>query len=679
MCRLALAVALATAAASPAWAQVGDSDAPSLDRSLAEIRQLRDQKQWLPALSLIEQTAAKYPDDDALYVLRVHTLSELGARERAWQLYQAKLQLFSAEEAQRIELDRLARMTTASRYFVADESKLRDEAIAADRATTDYLDRAHITPDAMPLRLRYDRLDLLNRLARHQEVVDEYEKLRQEGHEVPGYALVPIGDSLMSLKRPEEAVTVFEQAIKADPDNTELKIQHAYALMESERFDQALPELKALIDANPAWANAPGSRQAHANWKRFDAETNYAMMRSYGNDLAGAQAMLEQLVAMGPNNSGLQSHLGSVYDRRGWNKRALERHRIASTIDPLNVDARIGEVENLLTLQRSDLARPVHDELQATHPENLAVQRNDKRWQLHQGWQGRAFAGTGRSHSKAGDSASPLGQRDGVYGIEVESPLFDDRWRLTAAGVDRFADFAGERVHDRRAAVGLRYAFDRFNLHVQANRAFDDVDDTGASLDVGYRFSDVFDASLSLHRHDPEASLQARASNITADSATIAVDWHPSELTRVAANVQTFRFEDDNRRTAFGADAEQRLLTRPHFLLDGLASVYTSHSSRDDAPYFNPSRDRSWNLGLRADQVVWRSYDRHFRHRLTATAGQYWQEGYGGAWVPALRYEHEWQFALGKVLTYGVSWSRPVYDGQRERHLGFDAEFRWGD
>nr|CEH71237.1 hypothetical protein XACS582_5150004 [Xanthomonas citri pv. citri] len=29
-------------------------------------------------------------------------------------------------------------------------------------------------------------------------------------------------------------------------------------------------------------------------------------------------------------------------------------------------------------------------------------------------------------------------------------------------------------------------------------------------------------------------------------------------------------------------------------------------------------------------------------------------------------------------MSYGVSWSRPVYDGQREQQLGLDLDFRWG-
>ncbi|MCL1633905.1 poly-beta-1,6 N-acetyl-D-glucosamine export porin PgaA [Luteimonas sp. SX5] len=652
---------------------------------MAEIRALRDQRQWLSALALIERSAAAYPNDDTLYVLRVNTLSEIGARHRAWTLYRARPALFSAEEAQRIEADRLARMTSWSRIYVADEKHLLDEAHATDRATSDYLGRAGLDPATLPLRLRLDRLDLLNRLARHQEVVDEYARLEQQGQAVPGYTMAVVGDSMMALQRPEEAAAAFEAATAADPGNIDLQVQHAYALMESERFDLALPAFESLVDANPPWPYADGSPRPYANWKRYEAETNYAMARSYGEDLAGAQAMLEPLAAIAPNNDGLQSSLGTVYERRGWNTRALERHRMATTLDPLSIQGRVGQVETLMALQRSDLARPIHRDLVATHGDALSVKQADKLWNLHQGWQWRVFAGAGRGDGD-GSSASPLGSRDAIYGFEVASPLHDDRWRLTASSADRSAEFDGATVHDRRAAVGLRYGFDRLSWHLQANHAFDTgsgpgqaVDGTGIAFDLGWRFSDALDGVLALRESDPEASLQARASGIAADSATLGLDYHPSELTRLTGTAQRFRFDDGNRRDALSLDLEQRLLTRPHFLLDGLASAGVSRGTLDDAPYFNPSRDRSWEIGLRADRLAWRRYDRHFRHRLAASAGQYWQEGFGSAWVPSLRYEHEWRFGLGKTLVYGVSWSRPVYDGQRERHLGFDAEFRWGE
>ncbi|MCX5511864.1 hypothetical protein, partial [Pseudomonas sp. BJa3] len=76
--------------------------------------------------------------------------------------------------------------------------------------------------------------------------------------------------------------------------------------------------------------------------QRFEADTNHAMVTAYGNRLREAEAALQALVALAPNNAGLQSRLGSVFSMRGWTERALERQRMAMTLDPRSTEARIG-------------------------------------------------------------------------------------------------------------------------------------------------------------------------------------------------------------------------------------------------------------------------------------------------------------------------------------------------
>ena len=84
-------------------------------------------------------------------------------------------------------------------------------------------------------------------------------------------------------------------------------------------------------------------------------------------------------------------------------------------------------------------------------------------------------------------------------------------------------------------------------------------------------------------------------------------------------------------------------------------------------------------LGLRADHIAWRRYDRHFRHRLAVSAVNYWQEGFGAEWYPQVRYEHEWQLAAGRQIGYGFGYARPVYDGVREDRVSFDLRVAWGE
>ncbi len=672
---LALGVVLTSLSAYPRCAMADGPQRHPDQSDIARIKQLRDQKAWFPALESIESLASRFPDNNDLYVLRVHTLGEIGARQKAWELFRARPQLFTAEETQRIELDRLAAAISGSMFYAGTPEARRAAGLEAEHAVQDYLQRSGTT--TVPQRLRYDRMLLLNELKRHDEVVAEYERARAEGLAVPAYVAAAVGDSLLALRRPVDAHAALQIATTANPGDTNWGIQQAYALSEAERFAPALEVLDRHVAGNAPWLLAPGSRQAYPNWKRYDAQTNRALMASYAEDLPGAQAALEPMLAIAPKNSGLHAALGTLYTRRGWTGRGLRHQRIASTLDPDNVSALIGQSESLMQLQRDDLAAPIVAELGRRYPDAMHVQRLQNDWQRHRGW--RWQVETAASESRGTGANSPQGAEDAHHAFAIESPLIDDRWRIVAGADDRSAEFGGRTVRDRRGWAGVDYAFDRLGWRLVANRSVDALDSSGLAFDLQWRFSDTLDGGLVARHHDPEASLQARAAGIQADTFGASLAWNRDERTGVTAAVQQSRYDDGNRRDSVSLRHAQRLLTRAHVLLTGTAGVYASRGSRDDAPYFNPRRDTSFEYTLKADHLAWRRYERHFRHRLAVTAGQYRQDGFDSAWIASAQYEHEWRFAPGRVLTYGARWGKPVYDGNREEHLGVYAGFTWGE
>lgn len=691
--RLALSIALVTAAATcPSTSVFAETRQASVADALPEIERLRSERQWLAALAQIERAQVQHADDPNLYRLQVLTLADLGGAERAWALAQARPDLFDAAQLQRLGSDRLARRVLWGTLFPENEASRLDE--MRDARTVMEQHRAGQTPaqQQADLRTRFDELVLLNHLERHAEVVQRYRALREEGVALPMYALAKVGASLLADKHPEEAAVVLEQVVREWPDDHDSQLQLAYAYSESERFADADAQLEKIKIAEPAFVRVQGAKESHANWRHYDADSHQTMIGLYGEDTVGAQRRLEQMAAIGPSNAGLQSDLGVTYQKRGWTDRALERFQMASTLEPTNVAARIGQIGAYLQHDRVDLARPIHDELLGNRARDVQVRQMAQSWERQLGWQWRAGTRGGRSDAQGGGgaTASPLGSRDAEHHVEIMSPLIHDRWRLTAQARDAWADYpagpnATERVHDRRAGVGALYAYDRLSLGFGVDRAsdrwLDRGDRTGYYLDAGWRFNDLWHGTASWYRGSPEASLQARRAGIDADALSLGLRYTPSERSSLSASAQQLRYSDDNTRTAFGLSGEQRLFTRPHLLIDGLAGVSTSRASRRDAevPYFNPSRDGSLNLGLRLDHLAWRRYERHFRQRLTVQAGPYWQQGFGSHWVPQLAYEHEWRFATGRTLNYGVNWSRPVYDGVREDRLGFDLTFRWGE
>lgn len=668
--------------AAPASAAPAPTSTAMPTATMAEGHRLRDGGQLFEALDVFERVLAADPHDDGAWRMRALTLADLGNSQLAAEAVAQRPDAFPVAERERLQDDRLARgiVWGALRPARPDRPMADSEAaLAAVRALESASPR---TTPAEATRLRVDALSALNHLQRHQAVVDGYRALLADGAEVPGYILPAVGDSLLALRRPEEAAEVLAQAHAGDPDSSNVRILQGYAWMEQERFDLALPALEDLARSQPAWPRRAGASAGYENWDRHEADTNLALAHAYANDTARAERELAALADAGPSNAGLQATVGSVQALRGRPSAALERFDMALTMDPWQRDALTGRADNWLALAQPERAVEDARTLRTRTPDDPRLDRLDRRIDRYRGWQLRLEAGRARSRARdGGTSASPLGSRDGTLSFRLESPLIGERWRIGVAGNDDWADFDGERVRDRRLGAGVGYRHGRLGASLYATRALDDDDHgaTGVEASLDWRFSDAWLGTAGYRLRDPEASLQARRFGVTADSATVSATWTPSDFTRLDLRAGQYRYEDGNRRSFAGADFSQRLLSRPHWMVDGLAGASASRGSDGaDVPYFNPSRDAALTLGARAEHIAWRRYEHAFRQRFEATAGPYWQEGHGTHWVPSLSYRHAWDLGVGSELEYGVSWSRPVYDGRREQRIGFDLAYRWG-
>lgn len=621
--------------------------------------------------------------DEHAYRMQVLTLADLGASTRALELLTERPGLFATHERERIEGDRLAQMINRGRTYPEDP---RQRLLEADRALAALRALQRDAPRQTrweATRLRVDALSALNALHRHQEVVDGYHALLEEGIEVPAYILATVGDSLLALRRPADAVPVLDAAIAHAPQDFNARLLLAYAWLEQERFDLAMPMFEALRASQEPWPRRAGARTGYANWDRYSADVGLAMARSHGHDNAAAERMLADLGTIGPINPGLQVAIGSVQSRRLRPTAALERFDMALTLDPEERDARAGRADALMALDRLDQAHAAYASLRRDHAEDPRLDRIRETLARRRGWQASVEASRGRSSSRDdGTSQSPLGSRDGGLRVQLESPVLNDRWRVGALAEEAWADFDNQRVRFRRGGLGARYRHDRLGMSAHALRAADDYDDGGISLSAAanWRFSDAWHGSLGYARRDIGASLQARRFGITADSLSAAAVWTPSDVTWLRVGASQLRYDDGNRREQLGVDASHRLLARPHWLVDGIAGTSVSRGSLGaQAAYFNPARDASASLGLRIENIGWRRYERHFRQRLEVGAGSYWQRDHGQHFVPTAAYRHLWRLATGHTLEYGIAWSRPVYDGNREQRIGVDMAWRWGD
>lgn len=636
---------------------------------------LRSQGEWYGALAEIERQRGCRPDDPGLRRLRILTLADIGSNDTAWRLAQRSPGLLDGAEMDRLTSKRLARLISWSEVG-RDEAARLQSARQALRASDAYRAQAGSDDASAMLRARLDRLLLLNRLGRHQEVADEQAMLAREGIQLPVYVVGAVSDSLMALHRPGEAASLLDPHLDASAANAPFQVRHAFATLEMERGHAAIDDLGRYAAGQPAlrWDRQHRARQR--NWARYDADLARIQITAYAGDAAAAQAELEAMLAIAPASGTLQGALGQTYLMRGWPRRALDRFRIAAMLQPDDLQARIGEVEALVALHRDDQAAPRVARLVQEYPGSARVDRLERDWRRHRGWQGGITAAGGAS-ADGGVADAPLGSRDAEYAMTLRSPLLAERWRVRAGALGRRADPHGETVNRRDAYLGLGYAHGPLDASLDWRAVGIAPGGDGADLRLGWQAGDRWSFAAGYHRNAADASLQAQQAGVTADQVEITARYQPDDLHSLRASAGRLLHSDGNRRQSLALRYEQQLTHADRWWLDGSAGGYASRASLEGAPYFNPSRDFSLDLGLRISQRPWRQYDRHFLHRLEIGAGSYWQQGYGTAWVPTARYEHEWRLAPGRTLRYGLSWARPVYDGTRERRLALDAGFYW--
>lgn len=669
-------------AASALTAHAGeDATAGHDDHRRATITALRKDGKFPEALQQVQAWLAHDPANTDAATLQVLVLADMGASEQAWSLMRRHPQRFAAHDRERIEGDRIAAHIRWGGTYAADGARQDDEATDALRLLRETEAARPRTTTWESTRIRVDALSALNQLQRHAEVAQGYQALVDEGVEVPAYILPTVGDSLLALRRPEAAVEVLQQSLRsgAGPISTHLLL--AYAWVEQERFDLALPLLERLAAEQPAWPRRQGAPRGYENWDRYGVDMTRALVESYAQDNATAERSLRALLAIAPADSGLHAALASVESRRGRPTSALQHDVIALNLDPRSADACAGQVDALLALQRPGEAVDALDELRTQHPRDPRVRRIQRQLDIHRGWQATVEAGRARSQGGGdGTSASPLGSRDGSLQASLQSPLIRDRWRVALVGRDEWAALPEERVRYQAFGAGLRYRHDRLGVSADMLRSTDRFD-TGLTLllDIDWRFSDAWTGLAGARRNDPDASLQARQRGVTANTLQVAGRYTPSDTTRIEARLGQLRYSDGNHRLQAGVDAEQRLSSAPHTLIEGLFSVQTSRSEYRSPPaYFSPRRDAAALVGARLDHIGWRRYERSFRQLLEVTAGPYWQQGHGTGWVPSVAYRHRWAPVQGQQLGYGVTWSRPLYDGQRETRVALDLSWQWG-
>ena len=544
--------------------------------------------------------------------LKVDALIQLGAAHVAERILQEHPDLLTA--SRNLELaDRLAGVELRWSGFASltiSERMQRAEAVIKD------LDR-YAGGSKLPRNLASLRVLALHNANRWQEAVDDYKALREEG-ELAVNITAAVAGSYLALKGPEMAREFYQVALDGGSNEETTVDGLFYAMIEEGNFDEAYDLVGRLKTKEPPWRHYSGTPGPIENGRRLDLEVMGVNARYYGDQLNKAWWDIDRLNRAAPGNSWVLEEHARIALARNWNHQALEEFKVAATLNSDARAAQVGVAESQLQLSDYKKAESKLLELETSYPESPDVKQLRKDWTVHEMselWSDFSFM---RSQGPELDGNGILATSE-FYG----SPLAY-QWRPVVQGRYAWAEIIEGESRLGHIGVGAEYRSPNWEILASGGYVESRLrEDAVGKIRVGWNPGDHWKLTGEYSTFNLDTPLRALWYGIVADrsGATLTYRWHESR--QLSVNVVRSDFTDDNERWEAGAVFRQRVIDVAHFELDGLFSAYGSTNTREDAPYYNPEEDLSLAVGLDAEHVIWRRYDRTWMQRFIGELGNY--------------------------------------------------------
>ncbi len=512
----------------------------------------------------------------------------------------------------------------------------------------------------------YLRVIALHDANRWQEAVDDYEALREKS-EVAPFVMAAAAGSYLALKQPEMARDLYQETLDAGFVEEEASSGLFYALVESEDFVAAYDLIDRLAREEPPYRHYSGTPGPVENGRRLDLEMMRVDARYYADQLDKAWLDSDRMREAAPGNNWIREMHSKLALSRGWRHQALEEYKVAAAINPDSAAALTGVASSLLQIRDYKKAETRLKDLEAAYPQSSNVKHLRKDWDVYQ--MAELWSDFSYTHSNGPElNGGGLLATAELYG----SPLAY-RWRPVVQGRYAWSEVIEGESRLAYIGVGAEYRSPNWELlaaggYVESRLREDGVGNIRAT----WRPGDHWRLTGEYSTFNLEAPMRALWYGIAADrsGASLTYRWHESR--RLSVNLVRSDFTDGNERWEAGASFRQRLIDVPHLDVDGLLNAYASQNSREDAPYFNPEEDLSYSVGLDAEHIIWRRYDRTWVQHVTGELGYYDQKNYDKDWTGRVGYDQRLTLYPDWELVVGVQGGRRIYDGNPEPFYGFN-------
>ncbi|MCF6235917.1 MAG: poly-beta-1,6 N-acetyl-D-glucosamine export porin PgaA [Gammaproteobacteria bacterium] len=638
-----------------------DPGSIELLKTLAYIKEV--DHDYAGAFDIYDRLLVIEPNNKSIRYARVMSLLQLGVPHEALQFARRDTSLFTPEEWNRMLGDQAAIEIRWGQQRVVEPSQRYFNTDKAIELLKNQLN--NITNKTSPayLRNRFDLIAAYRNRRYMREATRLYEQLRKEGvKHFPPYVQALVGDAYLSQRQPEQAITLLEKSINKDPHNLDAQYSLYYAYLEAGRYEQSLTHIDALDNSLPQWIWPPGSKEKQLNFDKLYASTVSSMARAYTGKLGQAENRLNALLAQDPDNTGAQTSLAHVFLWRGWPRLALEKYQSVLAQDSDNTEAKTGIVSALSARGNFAESEAVLKPLQYQYSDYLQVKnltREVNIRKMREVWL-----------EVNGGSSSDTTLYQGSSDLGFTAYYYDRPWRL---GLRSFAylshlqgNFSGETATRNRGGIGFHYQ--QQDVVLRGNVSGGDGS-AGLSLQGSWNPTDHWQGSLAIETFSDETPLRADLAGVKARSLNVGTKYRFHESRSLGASIQYMDFDDGNQRNTLSVFGQQRLFTGLRYKLASELYLYHQTNSVDNAAYFNPSKQSSVELSFNNEWLTFMHYEKSMRQRFKIGIGSSSQQNFDTKPTWMVSYEHYWSFSQQLSLAYGMSRSKPVYDGVKESFI----------
>jgi biofilm PGA synthesis protein PgaA len=625
--------------------------------------------------ALAERMLAIAPQDRDALRARVFALRGLGQFMLALELAEQSATAFSSDELRNLIGDQLAALVRQGEQPTKNDV---ERLAAIDRAIAE-LDRriaiwgaegAGGTPEAHTA--RFNRILALEDRGRSDEVVAEYNALRSEGVEVPPYALKAVADAYARHREPENARRIYELALAGNPKDFDARVGLFYSELESEDFDAAFSTIDALAAEQTPNVTTNGQAQQTPNSAWLRANLIAALARFYAGDTPEAQRRVTSMIILAPNDASLRQALGTILLGRGKPHAADRQFANGQIILPNDMSLAAARADVAITRGDRVEGAAEAERLIRLDPSVNAVTQLARRVEILE----RPELSV-RWNASLQSTRIPVSGNSFAIDTQLYSAPINDTYRIYAGYGYAIAKLPEGTIVDNHAALGVEYTGLDLAANAEISNDSSPHPHAGGRAAIAWTPDDSWRFSGAMQIFSSDTPLRALKYDISANSWMVRAAFSPSDFQSYSLMGELVTFSDGNDRAILDANANQRLITQPHFTIDAIGELYTSQNSLRNAPYFNPAEDLSGSLTLTANQILYRRYSFVYSHRLSVTGGDYLESGFAGGFSGNLYYEQRlrvndsWEGALGVQLR------RQPYDGHAENSFAILGSIDW--